>query len=188
MPTMLAIAGIGAGIAGTGVSMYAQHQQGTFEKGMMNYQAGLARERANLAQQNAAIQSMRLSAQRRQAAAAGTAGFAANGLLIDDGGNSAPKLWEQDMAAETAWQKEELKTKAMYEAWGYNANADALIAQGSMAKKAAALGMWGTGLSGAGSVLMMGSSLTAPASSGGGTTTANYAGDNSMGTRAASIA
>lgn len=137
-----------AGVAATGVSMYSSQQQGKFQKDMMGYQSDLARQRAKLAEQNAEIQAGRLAEQRRQQTAAGMAGFAANGLLIDDASAAAPNIWEQDMAAETAWQQEEIRTQAMYEAWGLNANASMLTAQGSMARRGAALEMWGAGLSG----------------------------------------
>lgn len=142
--------------AGTGVSVYAAQQQGKFQKDMANYQADLAKQRANLAGQNAEIQAARLAEQRRMATAAGMTEFAANGMLIDDAPTSAPNIWEQDMAAETAWQQEELRTQAMYEAWGLNANASMLRAQGSMARKGAILQGWGTGLSGTGSALATG--------------------------------
>ena len=135
-------------LAGTGVSVYASQQQGKFQKDMANYQADLARQRAELAGQNAEIQAARLAEQRRMATAAGMTEFAANGMLIDGDPNSAPNVWEQDMAAETAWQQEEIRTQAMYEAWGLNANASMLTAQGSMARRGAALEMWGAGLSG----------------------------------------
>jgi phosphoenolpyruvate-protein kinase (PTS system EI component) len=134
MATGLMIAAMAATAASTGVSMYSQYQQGKFESEMANYQASLARSKADLAKQNAAIQSLRLSEKRRQATASGMSAFAANGLLIDDSGNSAPNLWEQDMAAETAWQQEELKTQAMYEAWGYESQASALVAKGKPRK------------------------------------------------------
>lgn len=167
-------------IAGTGVSIYAAQQQGKFQKDMANYQADLARQRAKLAGENAEIQAARLAEQRRMATAAGMTEFAANGMLIDGDPNSAPNVWEQDMAAETAWQQEELRTQAMYEAWGFNANAGMLTAQGSMARRGATLEMWSAGLSGAGSALATGAFAAGSAGGGGGggggKTSANYAG------------
>ena len=158
MPVALMAASAIFQIAGTGVSVFAAQQQGKFQKDMANYQADLARQRAKLAGQNAEIQAARLAEQRRMATAAGMTEFAANGMLIDGDPNSAPNVWEQDMAAETAWQQEELRTQAMYEAWGFNANASMLTAQGSMARRGAILEGWGTGLSGMGSALAVGAS------------------------------
>ena len=171
---------VAATLAGTGVSVYASQQQGKFQKDMARYQADLARQRANLAGQNAEIQAQRLAQQRRMETAAGMTEFAANGMLIDGDPNSAPNVWEQDMAAETAWQQEELRTQAMYEAWGFNANASMLTAQGSMARKGAILEGWGTGLSGTGSALATGAMAFngggGGGGGGGGKTSANYAG------------
>jgi hypothetical protein len=150
MPVALYAASAIFQIAGTGVSIFAAQQQGKFQKDMANYQADLARQRAKLAGQNAEIQAARLAEQRRMATAAGMTEFAANGMLIDGDPNSAPNVWEQDMAAETAWQQEELRTQAMYEAWGLNANASMLKAEGGMARKGAQLEMAGMALSGLG--------------------------------------
>lgn len=160
-------------IAGTGVSIYAAQQQGKFQKDMANYQADLARQRAKLAGENAEIQAARLAEQRRMATAAGMTAFAANGMLIDGDPNSAPNVWEQDMAAETAWQQEELRTQAMYEAWGFNANASMLKAEGGMARKGAILQGWGTGLSGTGSALATGAMAFNGGGGRGGKTSAN---------------
>ena len=181
-PVSIAIAlsatAVAGTLAGTGVSVYASQQQGKFQKDMANYQADLARQRAKLAGQNAEIQAARLAEQRRMETAAGMTEFAANGMLIDGDPNSAPNVWEQDMAAETAWQQEELRTQAMYEAWGLNANAGMLTAQGSMARRGATLEMWSAGLSGAGSALATGAFAAGSSGGGGGggKTSANYAG------------
>lgn len=137
-------------LAATGVSMHAAREQGKFQKDMMNYQAGLERQRASLAEKNAEIQAARLRQQRRMETAAGMTEFAAHGMLLDGDPESAPNVWEQDMAAETAWRVEELRTQAMYEAWGFNANASMLAAQGRMARRGATYEMWGTALSGLG--------------------------------------
>ena len=169
--------------AGTGVSVYASQQQGKFQKDMANYQADLAKQRAKLAGQNAEIQAARLAEQRRMATAAGMTEFAANGMLIDGDPNSAPNVWEQDMAAETAWQQEELRTQAMYAAWGFNTNASMLTAQGSMARRGATMEMWGTWLSGLGRAAGMAAMDYGACQSGGGgggggggQISANYAG------------
>ena len=172
---------VAATLAGTGVSVYASQQQGKFQKDMARYQADLARQRANLAGQNAEIQAARLAEHRRMETAAGMTEFAANGMLIDGDPNSAPNVWEQDMAAETAWQQEELRTQAMYEAWGFNANASMLTAQGSMARRGATMEMWGTGLSGIGKAADYAADAFAAGGGGGGgggggQISANYAG------------
>ncbi|HRR33934.1 MAG TPA: hypothetical protein P5026_07550 [Kiritimatiellia bacterium] len=150
----IALAGVAAAgtLAGTGMSVYGAHQQGKFQKDMMNYQSALDRQRASLAEKNAEIQAGRLQQQRRLEVAAGMTEFAKNGMLIDGEANSAPNVWEQDMAAETAWRMEELRDQAMYEAWGHNVNASMLTAQGSMARRGATMEMWGAGLSGLGQV------------------------------------
>ena len=173
-----AVGGMGQGF----MNMYAQREQGKFQKRMLSYQADLERHRASLAQQNAEIQAGRLAEQRRIQTAEGTAAFAANGLLLDGSPADAPNVWEQDMAAESAWQQEELRTQAMYEVWGHATNAKMLTLQGRMARRAASVAMWGSGigiLSGSASSAssMMGSfgggnAQTTPVT----TTTANYAG------------
>jgi hypothetical protein len=160
---------------GTGINMYSQRGQGKFQKDMMGYQSDLERNRAALAQENAEIQAGRLAGQRRQETAAGMTGFAANGMLLDGDPESAPNVWEQDMAAETAWRREELRSNAMYEAWGHSANASMLTAQGGMARRGATLSMWGAAFTGAAQAGML--ALT-PSGGGGNApkTSANYAG------------
>ena len=147
---VLTATAVAATAAATGVSMHAAHQQGKFQKDMMKYQSDLERSRANMAEKNAEIQAARLRQQRRMETAAGMTEFAAHGMLLDGDEESAPNVWEQDMAAETAWRAEELRSQAMYAAWGFNTNASMLTAQGSMARRGATMEMWGTGLSGLG--------------------------------------
>lgn len=179
---LFAVAG-GLQLAGTGVSIHAAREQGKFQKDMMKYQSDLERQRAGLAQKNAEIQAGRLQQQRRLEVAAGMTEFAAHGMLLDGDPNSAPNVWEQDMAAETAWQQEELRTQAMYAAWGFNTNASMLTAQGSMARRGATMEMWGTGLSGLGRAAGYGAqgygayqSGGGGGGGGGGQISANYAG------------
>jgi hypothetical protein len=177
---LFAVAG-GLQLAGTGVSIHAAREQGKFQKDMMKYQSDLERQRAGLAQKNAEIQAGRLRQQRRLETAAGMAEFAAHGMLLDGDPESAPNVWEQDMAAETAWRVEELRSQAMYEAWGFNANASMLAAQGRMARRGATMEMWGAGLSGlsqaAGMAAMgYGASGGGGGGGGGGKVSANYAG------------
>jgi hypothetical protein len=69
----------------------------------------------------------------------------------------------------------------MYEAWGFNANASMLAAQGRMARRGATMEMWGAGLSGlsqaAGMAAMgYGASGGGGGGGGGGKVSANYAG------------
>ena len=175
---LLALGGASINVVQTGIGIQAARQQGKFAKDMAEYQSGLERQRAGIAKKNAEIQAARLAEQRRMATAAGMTEFAANGMLIDGDPNSAPNVWEQDMAAETAWQQEELRTQAMYEAWGLNANASMLKAQGSMARKGAILEGWGTGLSGIGKAADYAADAFAAGGGGGGggKTSANYAG------------
>lgn len=179
---LFAVAG-GLQLAGTGVSIHAAREQGKFQKDMMKYQSDLERQRAGLAQKNAEIQAGRLQQQRRLEVAAGMTEFAAHGMLLDGDPESAPNVWEQDMAAETAWQQEELRTQAMYAAWGFNTNASMLTAQGSMARRGATMEMWGTGLSGLGRAAGYGAqgygayqSGGGGGGGGGGQISANYAG------------
>ncbi|OQC18632.1 MAG: hypothetical protein BWX69_03277 [Planctomycetes bacterium ADurb.Bin069] len=147
---LLALGGASINVVQTGLGIQAARQQGKFAKDMAEYQSGLERQRAGIAKKNAEVQAHRLAVQRRMETASGLTDFAANGLLIDGDPNSAPNVWEQDMAAETAWQIEELRTQAEYEAWGHNANAAMLTAQGRMARKGAQLEMAGLALSGLG--------------------------------------
>ena len=174
---------VAATLAGTGVSVYASQQQGKFQKDMMKYQSDLERSRANMAEKNAEIQAARLRQQRRMETAAGMTEFAAHGMLLDGDEESAPNVWEQDMAAETAWRAEELRSQAMYAAWGFNTNASMLTAQGSMARRGATMEMWGTGLSGLGRAAGYGAqgygayqSGGGGGGGGGGQISANYAG------------
>lgn len=158
----MAIVGIGGAsldAAGTVIGIQATRNKGKFEKDMSEYQAKLERQRAVNAQKNAEIQAQRLASQRRLETASGMASFAANGMLIDGDPNSAPNIWEQDMAAETAWQQEELRTQAMYEAWGHNANASMIYAQGRMARKGAQLEMAGQSIEGINGFLKSGASI-----------------------------
>ena len=165
---VLTATAVAATAAGTGVSMHAAHQQGKFQKDMMKYQSDLERSRANMAEKNAEIQAARLRQQRRMETAAGMTEFAAHGMLLDGDEESAPNVWEQDMAAETAWRVEELRSQAMYEAWGFNANASMLAAQGRMARRGATYEMWGTALSGLGQAAGYGAQGYGAYQSGGG--------------------
>jgi hypothetical protein len=116
-------------------------RQAKLERGLYKYQADLMDSRASVAEENAAIERQRLAVKRRQDAAAGMTDFAGNGMLIDDEANAAPNIWEQDFAAETAWQQEEIKSNAMYEIWGYKQNAKMLRTQGDMVMDGARAGV-----------------------------------------------
>lgn len=120
---------------GTWASVKQSKQNMRWNNAILKNQANMERSRAAVTEQNAAIQRQRLAQQRKQETATGMVDFAANGMLIDDSTTSAPNVWEQDMAAETAWQQEEIRSNAMYEIWGYNENSKALMAQRGINKK-----------------------------------------------------
>jgi hypothetical protein len=120
---------------GSWASVKQSKQNMNYQRAILKNQASMEQSRASVAEQNAGIQRMRLGEQRRQEAASGLTDFAANGVQIDGEVNSAPNMWEQDMAAETAWQQEEIRSNAMYEIWGYSESAKALLAQRGIAKK-----------------------------------------------------
>lgn len=120
---------------GTWASVKQSKQNMRYQNAILKNQASIEQSKANVAEHNAAINMQRLAQQRKQEAATGMVDFAANGMLIDDASASAPNMWEQDMAAETAWQQEEIRSNAMYEIWGYTENSKALLAQRGINKK-----------------------------------------------------
>jgi hypothetical protein len=120
---------------GAWASVKQSKQNMRYQNAILKNQASMETSRANVAEQNAVIQRQRLAQQRRQEKAEGMTDFAANGLLLDGSTTDAPNIWEQDFAAETAWRQEEIRSNALYEIWGHNENAKALLAQRGINKK-----------------------------------------------------
>jgi len=151
--TVLAGAALATSIGGTVMGINSAIQQGKFAKGMANYQASLARNRAARAIQAGEFQAADAMQRRKQLAAEGQVAFAGNGVLLDTSPTSAPNMWDQDQAAARAFEVANIRDSARAEAWGHSTQATMDVLQGSMARKGATMDAWGIGLKGAGDAI-----------------------------------
>lgn len=98
---------------------------------MGRFQAALERTRgAQVLRQADANQAEAVKA-RQQLVGAGKTAFAANGILLEGREGSATAMWEQDEAADLAYEQALIKQNADNEVFGYLANAKMAEAQGA---------------------------------------------------------
>lgn len=164
---LLAGAGMGTSGIGTFLGIKSAMQAGKFNKEMSNYQSKMNSARAARALQNGEVQQNEAAARRKQLIATGLTEFAANGLLIDAGPASAPAVWEQDQAAELAYDRLAIKENAEAEAWGFESQAKLDKTAGAMASHQGQLSAWAQGIGFAGSSMST-AAMMAPTGGGGG--------------------
>lgn len=95
--------------AGAGaVEGYGAYQQGKDDAATLKAQARDEELRAQQEIEAAEIEAKDLARRQKHAVGAGKAAAAAGGVMLEGRAESAPSVWEQDMAAEIAWDREKL--------------------------------------------------------------------------------
>lgn len=141
----------GLQFAGAGLAAYGQHEQGQYQDKMAKYQAGLDRERAKAAQENADAESVELGARRRAMLSEARVEAAGSGAMLDSSPNDSVQTWERDLAYTGAYETAKIKRNADLESWGFLASAEAAKASGKMARWSGNLAAAGSLIGGAGS-------------------------------------
>jgi hypothetical protein len=110
--------------AGGGLEAHGARQEGKEEAARLKAQAADEERRAQQELVAAEIEAKDLARRQKQAVGAGKAAAAANGVMLEARKESVPSVWEQDMAAELAWDQEKLFHNASQraEARLHNAN------------------------------------------------------------------
>lgn len=98
---------------------------------MGRFQAALERSRGAQTQVQAEANQVEAAKVRQQVVGAGKTAFAANGVLLEGRAGSATAMWEQDEAADLAYEQALIKQNADNEVFGYLANAKMAEAQGA---------------------------------------------------------
>lgn len=148
-------------LAGAGMGIYSSMQSGKFNRDMARYQSKLNTQRAARAEQAGQQEAQQESLRRRQLIASGKTSFAANGVLLDSAPASAPNLWEQDQAAQLAYDRQVILDNAAAEAWGFSTQSKMDKANAGMAMNSAKYQAWASGISGAASAAGSAASYTA---------------------------
>ena len=105
--------------ASGGVEAYGAVQQGKEEAANLKAKAKVADLQAQQQLDAAEIEAKDLARRQRQAVGKGKVAAAANGVMLEARAESAPAMWEQDMAAELAWDREKLFHNANQRARAY---------------------------------------------------------------------
>lgn len=110
--------------AGGGLEAHGAHQEGKEEAKRLKAQAADEERRAQQELEAAEIEAKDLARRQKQIVGQGKAAAAANGVMLEARKESVPSVWEQDMAAELAWDQEKLFHNASQraEARLHNAN------------------------------------------------------------------
>ena len=158
-PVTAAVISIGATALSTGVGVYSSIQQGKAAQKQANYQADVARQNQELAEQQASAERMagyeEAQATRRRAAqviGSQRAAAGASGAVVDFGSNL-------DLQADTAGQAEidainaynkgiDSAYNTQIQAWNYGQQAEGYKMQGQAAKQAGYLNAASTALGG----------------------------------------
>lgn len=123
---------------GTAFATYQQGKSyiaaGKYNQKVYEAQASANASRAQRARQAGGIESTEAADRIRQTIAAGRAGYAANGLLLDAAPTDAPSLWEQDQAAMLAYEQAGIMDAAEMEAWGFRREASLDLSRAKWAK------------------------------------------------------
>lgn len=94
--------------AGGGVEAVGSYQQGKADAANLKAQAKDEELRAQQEIEAAEIEAKDLARRQRQTVGRGKVAAAANGVMLETRAESSPSVWEQDMAAELAWDREKL--------------------------------------------------------------------------------
>lgn len=112
-----------AQLAQGGVDAYTGYQEAKEDSKSLEDQAKLNEIRAGQAQEAAALEKMDLARKQRQLKGEQKTAAAANGIMLETREESSPAMFEQDAAAELAWDNAKIDYNANLEAWGYMENA-----------------------------------------------------------------
>lgn len=118
-----------AGIYDLQAAQYGR--QAAFAGAMGRYQGALERQRATRALTQAEANQAEAVKARQQLVGAGKVAFAANGVMLEGREGAATAMWEQDEAADLAYEQAQIKRNADNEVYGYLANAKMAEAQGA---------------------------------------------------------
>lgn len=118
---------LGASLAlqggGAAFEAYGNYQEGKEEAKALREQAELDDIRAAQAQESAALEKTDLARRQRMTVGRGRTVAAANGVMLESRAEASPSMWEQDAAAELAWEGEKIAYNANLQSWGYSRNA-----------------------------------------------------------------
>jgi hypothetical protein len=109
---------------GGGIEAHGAYQEGKDESVRLRAEAADEERRAQQELEAVQINAKDIARSRKQTMGDGKAAAAANGVMLEARKESAPSVWEQDMAAELAWDQEKLFHNASQraEARLHNAN------------------------------------------------------------------
>ena len=105
------------------IEAYTGYQEAKEDAANLKDQAELNEIRAGQAQEAAALEKMDLARKQRQLKGTQKTAAAANGIMLETRAESSPAMFEQDAAAELAWDNAKIDYNANLEAWGYMENA-----------------------------------------------------------------
>lgn len=114
------------------VQASAFDKSASFARAMGGYQSALSKVRATQVQRQGELSQADAARARQQTVGAGKTAFAANGVLLEGRAGSAPAMWEQDEAADLAWEQALIKINADNEVFGLLAEGEMAAASGRM--------------------------------------------------------
>ena len=121
--------------AAAGSEAVGSYQEGKDAAATMKAQARDEELRAQQAIEQAEIEAKDLSRRQKQAVGTGKAAAAAGGVMLENRAESSPAVWEQDAAAELAWDREKLFYNAKQRSTIYQHNANQLRISAKNARK-----------------------------------------------------
>ncbi len=152
----MTIATVGAMAVGTGISIYAKQQEGSYQAQIARNNAKISEWQAADAAQIGGQEASAVQTAARQAGATQLAKLAASGVDTTTGSAAASLA---STAAEGALAAETARANAARRAWGYSNESQDLQAQAKMIRRGSILGGIGLGLSGAAGALGTGYSM-----------------------------
>lgn len=106
------------------------------EASALKDQANMNKIRAGQVQDAAALEKIEQHRRTRQFAASQRTASAANGVMLETRAESSPAMFEQDTAAELAWDNAKTDYNANLEAWGYMEQARQQFKQAKATRRA----------------------------------------------------
>jgi hypothetical protein len=170
-----AVIGIGMSIVGAAFSIsaaYAQADaikaQGDAQQKIANAKAKNQRIQASQTLDSAEIEKQDQRRKARMQQAAGRVSAAGSGVMLEERDTAMANIWEQDVAAETAYDNSKIQHNAELQAWGLKSQANIDEYEGKVARdisriqaKATKTAGWGQGISSVGSAVAGGASAFA---------------------------
>ena len=124
--TLLGEAAMLAGGAGSVAGAVGAYQEGKDAAALQKAQAKDEELRSQQAIEAAEIEAKDLARRQKHAVGTGKTAAAAGGVMLESRAESSPALWEQDAAAELAWDREKLFYNAKQRANVFQSNANQL--------------------------------------------------------------